>query len=125
MRTKWALISASTRGRAKCREGALQSGNDRLGRRLACAQGERGYGRVHAVHAGFDGFEVRHGRHPAGVVAVELDRHGDRFLQTPDQLIRRVRCDEAGHVLDAYGIRAHVLERSCSVNVVIDIMDGA
>ena len=46
----------------------------------------------------------------ARVVRVEVNRHADFLAQRLDQRVRRVRLAQAGHVLDAEDVRAHLDE---------------
>ncbi|OMB18520.1 hypothetical protein BLX65_02185 [Salmonella enterica subsp. enterica serovar Newport] len=83
-----------------------QRRHQRLGGRVAVGGAHGGNRRVHAVNACFNGLQQRHLRHPGGGVTVQMQAHLKTFFDFADQLIRRHRRENAGHILDGDGIDA-------------------
>ncbi|CFW76872.1 Uncharacterised protein [Salmonella enterica subsp. enterica serovar Bovismorbificans] len=83
-----------------------QRRHQRFGGRVAVGGAHGGNRRVHAVDARLDGLQQRHLRHPGGGVTVQVQAHLKTFFDFADQLIRRHRCENAGHILDGDGIDA-------------------
>lgn len=83
-----------------------------------------GEGGVHDVHAGHGGHEVHHVAGAGGVVGVEMDGDGDRLFQPLDEGVGVHRQQEVGHVLDADGAGAHVLQCLGQLHEVVLIVDG-
>ena len=104
---------------------ALESRDERFGRRLRGALRERRKRAVDDVEAGLDSFDVRHLRHAAGAMAVELDGDLHDFLDVLHDLVSVVRMKEAGHVLQADGVGAHVHELLRLLGVHVGRVDGA
>ena len=78
-------------------------------RRLRGAEGEGAHGGIDDVAARFDRAHVGHGGNAAGIVRMHLQRDLHGLLQSLEEFGRFVRDQQAGHVLDADRIRAHVL----------------
>ena len=83
-------------------------------------------------HRGIDDVDARVGRaqnaagvDAAGVVRVEVDRHADFLAQRLDQRVRRVRLAQAGHVLDAQDVRAHLHQLLGQLHVILQVVFGA
>ena len=56
-------------------------------------------------------------------MGVELQRHVDRLLQRPEQLVGVVGREQAGHVLDAQAVGAEADQRPRTPDVVVEIVD--
>ena len=89
---------------------APQRADQDVGRRLGRTHGERADCAVNDIRACLDGLEISHARAAGGVMRVNVDRQIRAGLQRADQLVSRVRDQQAGHILDADGIRAHILD---------------
>ncbi|CAB3275316.1 hypothetical protein SVZ_N_04411 [Salmonella enterica subsp. enterica serovar Typhimurium] len=83
-----------------------QRRHQRFGGRVAVGGAHGGNRRVHAVDARFNGLQQRHLRHPGGGVTVQMQAHLKTFFDFADQLIRRHRRENAGHILNRNGIDA-------------------
>ena len=83
-----------------------QRRHQRLGGRVAVGGAHGRNRRVHAVHPRLDGLQQGHLRHPGGGVAVQVQAHVIALLDFADQLIRRHRGEDTGHVLDGDGVDA-------------------
>ncbi len=103
----------------------LESRHDHLDGRLAVAEGERDDGRVDDVRAGLGGLEVVHRSHATDVVAVDVHRQPDLFLERLDHALGAERGEHAGHVLDADGVGADVLELAGVVDERVERVHGA
>ena len=104
---------------------AGQGDSQRLYGRLGCPERERGQAGVDNVQARLDGLQDGHGSHSAGIVRVQLERYVDRFLKSRNQRVGIVGGHQAGHVLDAYAVRAHLLEAKGLLDVVVEAVDRA
>ena len=80
------------------------------GVRLGRAIGKRHDGCLDRVDSGLDGREIGGSRQAGGVVAVQDDRNAEALFQRGNQLVGHFRRDQAGHVLDADRLAAHVDE---------------
>ncbi len=87
---------------------ARESGYHCFGGGLAGAHREGRYGAVYDVGSGFEGREVCHGRHAAGVVAVYLYRKVYFFAYRLNERGGSGGREKPSHVFDAYRVRAHV-----------------
>ena len=105
-------------------DGAPQRGHQRLRGGLGGAVGKGGEGGVHDVHAGHGRHEIHHVAGAGGVVGVEVDGDGDRFLQPLDEGIGVHGQQEVGHVLDADGAGTHFLQRLGQLHEVVLVVDG-
>ncbi len=83
-----------------------ERGDQRFGGRVAVGGAHGGNCRVHAVDARLDSLQQRHLRHPGGGVTVQVQAHLKTFFDFADQLIRRHRCKNAGHILDGNRVNA-------------------
>ncbi|CQI03663.1 Uncharacterised protein [Salmonella enterica subsp. enterica serovar Typhimurium str. DT104] len=80
--------------------------HQRFGGRVAVGGAHGRNRRVHAVDARFNGFQQRHLRHAGGGMTVQVQAYLKTFFDFADQLIRRHRCKNAGHILDGNRVNA-------------------
>ncbi|CQC11326.1 Uncharacterised protein [Salmonella enterica subsp. enterica serovar Typhimurium str. DT104] len=80
--------------------------HQRFGGRVAVGGAHGRNRRVHAVDARLDSLQQGHLRHPGGGVTVQVQAHLKTFFDFADQLIRRHRCKNAGHILDGNRVNA-------------------
>ena len=92
---------------------------------LGCVRGERSKGRIDDVDTGFDGFEVGCMAETGCAVRVELDRDVKRSLELLDEVFGYIRLEQAGHVLDADGVAAHILQLFSQLDEFFVRMDRA
>ena len=85
---------------------AGESGDQRLGGRVAVGGAHGRNRRIHAVDPGFNGLQQRHLRHPGGGMAVQVQGDVVALLDFADQLKGGPRRQNAGHVLDGDGVNA-------------------
>ena len=85
---------------------AGQGGHQRLSGRVAIGGAHGRNRRIHAVDPGFNGLQQRHLRHAGGGVTVQVQGDVVALLDFADQLIRRPRRQDTGHVLDGDGVDA-------------------
>ena len=86
---------------ARLEVGALEGGGDGAHRRLRREAGHRVDGDVDDVGARLGGGDHRGDRGAGGVVRVDVDRHvGQLLADRADEELRRLRREEARHVLD-------------------------
>ena len=79
--------------------------------RLGGAVGEAGGRAVDHVDAGLDGLRHGHVSHAGGAVGVQDEGNiADGVLDALDEVLGLVRAHGAGHILQADGVEAHVLE---------------
>ena len=104
--------------------GTLQGGHQGLGGGLGGAVGQGAEGGVHDVHAGVGGHEVDHVAGAGGVVGVEVDGHVHALLQPLDQGVGVHGQQQVGHVLDAQGVGAHLLQLLGQLHEVVLVVDG-
>ncbi len=83
-----------------------QRRHQRFGGRVAVGGAHGRNRRVHAVNTRLDSLQQRHLCHPGGGVTVQVQAHLKTFFDFADQLIRRHRGENAGHILDGDGIDA-------------------
>ncbi|CQC79482.1 Uncharacterised protein [Salmonella enterica subsp. enterica serovar Typhimurium str. DT104] len=83
-----------------------QRRHQRFGGRVAVGGAHGRNRRVHAVDARLDSLQQGHLRHPGGGVTVQVQAHLKTFFDFADQLIRRHRCKNAGHILDGNRVNA-------------------
>jgi len=69
-----------------------------------------GHTGVHDVHSGLDGLQAGHRRHAAGVMGVEVQGDPDGLPELGEQREGVVGRQDAGHVLDADRVGAHLLQ---------------
>ncbi len=89
---------------------ALERRDDALRGRLRGAPGERRDGHVEDLGAGLDRSHVRHRRHAARAVRVDVDRNLDRVLEGGDELPCGLRTEQTRSVLDDDLVAAHLHE---------------
>src|SRR5438034_1614388 len=87
---------------------ALERGDYALGRGLRGAPRERRDRDVEHLRAGLDRGHVRHRRHAARAVRVDVHRNLDRVLQRGHELPGRLRAEQARGVLDHDLVASHV-----------------
>ncbi|GAR08067.1 hypothetical protein NGUA03_03229 [Salmonella enterica] len=83
-----------------------QRRHQRFGGRVAVGGAHGGNRRVHAVNTRLDSLQQGHLRHPGGGVTVQVQAHLKMFFDFADQLIRRHRRENAGHILDGNRVNA-------------------
>ena len=88
--------------------------------RLAGEAGQGPDGAVDHIHASLGGKQVGGNLVVGGVVGVQVDGHADLFLERLDELLGRVRLQQAAHVLYTYHVRAAPLELLGEVDVVLE-----
>ena len=89
------------------------------------AQRQRAHGGVHDIGARLDALEDGHGGQTRGVMAVHVHGDADGLLQLLHQLIGGVGLEQAGHVLDADGVDAHLLQRLGILAEILVVMHRA
>ena len=92
---------------------------------MAGAAAQGAHGGIHDVRACLDALQQGHGSQTGGVVAVDVHRDGQGVFQLLDQLIAGVGGQQTGHILDADGVCAHLLEGLGVLDVVLVVVDGA
>ena len=90
--------------------GALERRTEGLSRRLGRALGQRGQRGIHDVAARLDGLEDGHRAGTGGVVGVQVNRQLGVRLELLDEAVGVIRQQQVRHVLDADGVRAHLLD---------------
>ncbi|GAS62127.1 hypothetical protein NGUA38_00681 [Salmonella enterica] len=83
-----------------------ESGDQRLGGRVAVGGAHGGNRRVDAVDARLDGLQQGHLRHPGGGMTVQVQAHVVTFFDFAHQLIRRHRRENAGHIFNRNRVNA-------------------
>ena len=91
-------------------DAVLQGHDHRFRCRLAGDFAEWRQGRVDDVDTGFDGLHIGHFTEAARAVRVQFDRYGQMLLEHADQIVCVIRRQQAGHIFDADGVDAHVLQ---------------
>ena len=104
--------------------GTLERGDEGFRRGLGGAVGERGERGIHDVHAGHRRHEIDHVARAAGVVGVQVDGNADGLLQALDEGVGVHRQQEVRHVLDAQGVRAHLLQLAAELDKIVLVVDG-
>ena len=104
---------------------AFQRRDHGLGGAVAVGHAHRGNGGIDIVDAGLGRLHDRGGAQAGGRVTLHVNRHLDRRLQPRDQFEGHIGLEQAGHVLDGNGMRAHVLEPLGQVHPHVDGVDGA
>ena len=92
---------------------------------MTVGQAHRRDRRVDHVHAGIDGLHQRRGGKPRGGVTVDRQRDFAALLDARDHFLRGVGMQQAGHVLDADRMAAHVLEFLRHVDPEVDAVHRA
>ncbi len=90
--------------------GALQRRDERLGRHMRRTDGQRAHRGVDNRRAGLNALHNGHRRQARGVMAVNINRDADRFLEAAHEVVARIGCQQTGHILDADGVGTHLLE---------------
>ncbi|VUS34258.1 hypothetical protein SB6411_04771 [Klebsiella spallanzanii] len=83
-----------------------ESGDQRLGGRVAVGGAHGGDSGIDAVHARLDGLQQGHLRHPGGGVTVQVQAHVVAFFDFAHQLKGGHRGEDAGHIFNRDGIDA-------------------
>ena len=81
--------------------------------RLGSTHGEGGHSAVDNVHACLHSLQVSHGSHAGGIMGVKLNGKVRGLLKSRHQLRCLVGKQQAGHILDADGIRSHLFDLLC------------
>ena len=89
---------------------------------MRSAQSQRAHSGIDDVGTSLDALQDGHGSQTCGVVAVNVHGDLDGFFQLGDQLIAGVGLEQAGHILDADGVSAHLLESLGIVGEVLVVM---
>ena len=105
-------------------DGALQRGHQGLSSGLSGTIGQGAQSGIHDIHPGVGGHQIDHVAGAGGVVGVEVDGHIHTLLQTLDQGVCLHGEQEVCHILDAQGIRAHLLQLLGQLDEVILVVDG-
>ena len=87
--------------------------HQRFGGRVAVGGAHGRNRRVHAVNTRLDSLQQGHLRHAGGGVTVQVQAHLKTFFDFADQLIRRHRCKNAGHILDGNRVNAGFQQLLC------------
>ncbi len=103
----------------------FQGRHDRLRRGLGSTPAERAHGRIQNIDSRLNGGLVAERRHSAGAVAVQVDGELDGFLEGSDQVVSRLGGNQAGHVLDADGIAAGLLQLDSHLDEVLNAVHRA
>ena len=103
-----------------------QSIVDALGSGLAGTVGEAGGSGIDDVHAGLDGLHNGHISHAGGAVGVQNQGQGHTgILDALEQLLSLLGAHGTGHVLQADGVEAHLLQLLAHFGVLLGGVDGA
>ena len=105
--------------------GALQGSHQAFGGHMRGAQCQGADSGINDICTGFDALEDRHRGQTRGVVAVNVHRNGNAFLQLFHQLVRSGGCEQTGHILDADGVCAHLFQRFGVVCKILVVMHRA
>ena len=98
----------------------------RLGSGLGGAVGEAGGCAVDDVDAGLNCLGHGHIRHAGGAVGMEDQRHiADGVLDALDEVLCLIRAHRACHILQADGVKAHVLELFAHLDILFHGVDRA
>ena len=81
-----------------------------LGGGLAGAARQAGDGAVDDVGTGLGSLQQGHGTHAGGAVGVDHDGQADILLEGRHQIVSLLGAHDTGHVLDADGVAAHLLQ---------------
>ena len=103
---------------------ALERGDEGLRRGLGRAVGKRGERGIDNVDARHRSHQVDHVARAARVVRVQVDGDADGLLEALDEGVGVHRQQEVRHVLDAEGVRAHLLKLLGELDEVVLIVDG-
>jgi len=103
----------------------LKSHDHRFRCRLTGNGAERGKGRVDNVDARFNGLHIGHFTEAAGTMRVKLNGNGQMLLQHAHKIVRVIRGEQAGHILDTKGIDAHFLQFNGALRKTFQRMNGA
>jgi len=107
--------------------GALQGSDQTLGGHVAGAQAQGAHGGIDDVGTCLDALQDGHGSQTCGVVAVDVNRDADGLLQLLHQIVAGIGGQQTGHILDADGVCAHLLQSlgvGCKVLVVVHGAEG-
>ena len=103
----------------------LQGIAEGLGGGLAGAAGEAREGCVDHVGPGLHALEQGHIGKARGAVGVDDHRDIQAVLDGGDQVVALLRRHDAGHVLDADGLEAHLLHLAADLHILFQRVDGA
>ena len=94
---------------------------------MAGAQAQGAHGGIDDVGTCLDALQDGHGSQTCGVVAVDVNRDADGLLQLLHQIVAGIGGQQTGHILDADGVCAHLLQGlgvGCKVLVVVHRAQG-
>ena len=91
----------------------LESLNHNLSRRLRGSQRERGNSGINDIHTCLHSLQIGHGSDTGCIMCVKLDGKARGLFQSLYQLGCLVGHQKTGHILDADGIRSHLLDGFC------------
>ena len=94
---------------------------------MAGAQAQGAHGGIDDVGTCLDALQDGHGSQTCGVVAVDVNRDADGLLQLLHQIVAGIGGQQTGHILDADGVCAHLLQGlgvGCKVLVVVHGAEG-
>ena len=92
--------------------------------RLARLPGHRGERAIDHVHPLLGRGQVRRELAAGRVVGVEVDRQPHRLAERLDELLRRVRLEQAGHVLDGEDVRPELFQLLGERDEVVEVVLG-
>ena len=118
---KWSRILMRRSGsRLRRVLGALEHRDERLGGVVARAERHRRDRRVDDVGAGLDRLHEADQRDARGRMAVDVDLHvAVRVLDALDDVVRGLRLEQRGHVLERDGLGAHVEQLAGELDVAL------
>ena len=86
------------------------------------AQSQRAHSGIHNVSASLDALQDRHGSQTGGIVAVDVHRNLNGLFQLGHQIIAGIGLEQTGHILDADGVSAHLLQSLGVVGKILVVM---
>ena len=104
---------------------ALEGCHNGVHRRLRSQAGHGGHSGIHNIHAGLGSHQQGCNLVAGGIVGMEMNRDADLLLQGVYQLFGRIGLEQTGHILDADGVCADVLQLLGQLHIVIQGVAGA
>ena len=92
---------------------------------MAGAAAQGAHGGIHDGRACLDALQQGHGSQACGVVAVDVHRDAQLFLELRDQVIAGIGSQQTSHILDADGVCTHVLEGLGVLDIILVVVHGA
>ena len=103
----------------------LEGSRDHLNCRMGIARGKRSRSRVDNRGACFGTLDKARRGHAANIVTMQMDRHVNSSTQSIHKLLGAIRREQAGHILDADGVRTELGKLTGIVDIGIKGMDRA